>query len=188
MLRHILKQYRLKQWALKYPMHLLCFISFALLGTPSQANPAPVPNAAWKVIGQATATWLWKDIYQATLLAQRPLSPQFLQDGEPLRLQLCYQTAISADILIKGANGVLPENLTPNLKQAVDALHQTYQNVTDQDCYELVHTAPSQTQLLFNSKPVFSTELAGFKAVYFGIWLGDNPLSESLKQNILNLK
>jgi hypothetical protein len=168
-------------------LFVIIYFGFALFSVTAQASQT-ANQQAWQTIGQATATWLWQDIYQATLLAQQPLSAHFLQDGEALRLQLCYQTAMSADILVKGANGALPQNLSPALQQAVNALHQSYQNVTQQDCYELVHTAPSQTQLLFNSKPVFSTELAGFKAVYFGIWLGDNPLSESLKQNILNLK
>ncbi|HHS99902.1 MAG TPA: hypothetical protein ENK73_03505, partial [Thiomicrospira sp.] len=62
-------------------------------------------NQLWKKISTGTATWLFMDIYNATLFAQQETLPvNFLDDGVPLKLQLCYLKPITPDIFIEGAN------------------------------------------------------------------------------------
>jgi len=110
---------------------------------------------------------------------------KLLDDAQPLKLKLCYLRSIDKADLIKGAEAVLAPELAPDLKQAVDALHQAYQNVTTGDCYALKFQPGKGTQLWLNDQLTFKTDLPGFKAVYFGIWLGQNPLSDSLKTQLL---
>ncbi|WP_127471540.1 chalcone isomerase family protein [Thiomicrorhabdus aquaedulcis] len=173
---------------------LIAVVSGFLISSVSFANKAPITpqQGDWQLVGQGMATWLWADIYEAKLFIQQPITDQLLNDAVPLRLQLCYKTDISADILVKGANQVLPDNLTPILYDAINELHAAYQDVTKQDCYELVHLPTDNrtndlpsTQLWFNNALVFNTKLAGFKAAYFGIWLGSEPLSDDLKTQLL---
>jgi len=140
----------------------------------------------WIQISSGTATWLFFDVYHARLFANKPSLPEdFLSDAEPLKLELCYLKAIGANIFIEGANKVLPKTLTATLQNEVNRLHQSYQPVEPEDCYVLEYTPQSGTQLKLNNQTVFSSQVEGFKAVYFGVWLGENPLSESLKSSLL---
>lgn len=140
----------------------------------------------WIQVSSGTATWMFFDVYNARLFAQSESLPQdFLSDAEPLKLELCYLKAISTDIFIEGANKVLPKTLTATLQNEVNRLHQSYQPVEPEDCYVLEYTPQLGTQLKLNNQTVFSSQVEGFKAVYFGVWLGENPLSESLKSSLL---
>ncbi|MEA1989343.1 MAG: chalcone isomerase family protein [Pseudomonadota bacterium] len=143
-------------------------------------------DVTWNKVSSGTATWFFMDIYEATLYAnQSKLPTHFLQDGIALKLQLCYLKSITPDIFIEGANAKLPENLSIELKQEVARLHQAYQAVEPGDCYDLEYTQNRGTHLKFNGQSVFSSAQPDFKSVYFGIWLGDNPLSEPLKQSLI---
>lgn len=166
-------------------MNLLNRLLLSSLLAISPLAMAEVPN--WQVQSKGTATWLFMDIYNAELATQAPLQKDFLANTQALQLELCYLKPIGKDILIKGANEILPERLTPEFQQAVNQLHDSYQDVTPQDCYQLVYEQ-GETQLRFNQKTVFKTDLVGFKKLYFGIWLGDNPLSDRLKKSLLDIK
>ena len=140
----------------------------------------------WQMRSQATATWMWLDIYKATLFTQSGVNASnLLRDDEPLKLQLCYLKPIGRDNLIKGAEAVLDEKLAADLKESVDALHTNYVDVKPGDCYVLEYAPQTGTQLKLNDQLAFSSNQKGFKAVYFGIWLGQNPLSDKLKETLL---
>lgn len=157
-------------------LSLISLSPLALAATPS-----------WQVQSKGTATWLFMDIYNAELSTQAPLQKDFLTNPQAVQLELCYLKSITKDIFVKGANEVLPTDLTPELKAAVNQLHDSYQDVTPKDCYQLVFEK-GETQLRLNQTTVFKTDLAGFKNVYFGIWLGSNPLSDKLKDSLLDIK
>ena len=144
------------------------------------------PDKNWTQVSSGTATWIFFDVYNARLFAKsQSLSKDFMSDDEPLKLELCYLKAISTDIFIEGANKVLPKTLTTTLQSEVNRLHESYQPVEPDDCYVLEYAPQTGTQLKLNNQTVFSSQVDGFKAVYFGVWLGENPLSESLKSSLL---
>jgi len=168
-------------------------IVFALLTslfllTANQALAASASDNKWFKVSEGTATWLFFDIYQASLYvdsSKKSLPNNFLEDSESLKLKLCYLKEITPDIFIEGANKVLPKDISPQLKKEVERLHMAYQAVKPGDCYTLKYTPQGGTTLLLNEASIFSSSEPGFKAVYFGIWLGENPLSEDLKANLL---
>lgn len=155
---------------------------------PQSANSLD-DAVVWQKVSKATATWMWFDIYTTTLYQSKNSDPlkvnNLLQDGVPLKLELCYLKPIEKSDLIKGAQAVLYPNLDAQLRLAVEKLHQSYVDVKPEDCYTLQHLAPHTTELSLNGQRTFKTEQKGFKAVYFGIWLGDNPLSKSLKNSLI---
>ena len=158
-----------------------------LAQTVDSHNATKQPSVEWQKRSQATATWLWLDIYNATLFTQPGFElTHLLADKTPLKLELCYLKAISKEDLIEGAQAVLDKNLAPQLKQEVALLHQQYVDVKPGDCYALEYTLQDGTQLKLNGQRSFKSDQQGFKAVYFGIWLGQNPLSEDLKQSLLS--
>ena len=149
------------------------------------SEPAQV-DSDWQARSQATATWMWLDIYDATLFTQPDFNPsKLLADDQALKLKLCYLKPIGREDLIKGAEAVLDKDLNSELKQAVNALHQRYVDVKPGDCYVLEYSPEEGTQLKLNDQLAFETKLNGFKSVYFGIWLGQKPLSDSLKESLV---
>lgn len=171
-------------------------LSAPVLAKPLSSDQVTAPNSAakveWQLVSTATATWMWLDIYQASLYTAAKTLPflprDFLSDKEPLKLTLCYLKPISSDIFIEGASEVLPKALAPSLQAEVNRLHQAYQPVEPGDCYALEYTIEQGTALKLNDKLIFNSKMPGFKAIYFGIWLGDNPLSEALKMGLLTIK
>ncbi|WP_321322820.1 chalcone isomerase family protein [Thiomicrorhabdus sp.] len=167
----------------------------------NSATNQAITSPKWQEYSQGVATWMWFDVYQATLFVDansildsssgaklnRLSSQQLLSESRSLKLQLCYAREVTPEQFIEGANHVLPVKLKPDIRKQVDALHNAYQTVEKGDCYSLIYNNQTRiTQLKLNDKLVFSTDLKGFKQVYFGIWIGDNPLSSSLKNALLN--
>jgi hypothetical protein len=70
------------------------------------------------------------------------------------------------------------------LRAEVERLHASYQAVKPNDCYTLRYEN-SVTELLLNQQTVFQSSLPEFKQVYFGVWLGEKPLSDKLKAALL---
>lgn len=153
--------------------------------TAGVAKPEP-QSWVWQKVSEGTATWFFMDIYNATLFSNKAKLPtNFLADNVPLKLKLCYLKAITPDIFIEGANAKLPEKLSPALKNEVQSLHDAYKAVKPGDCYELEYTPVQGTVLNLNGKTLFRSQVPNFKRLYFGIWLGGNPLSDSLKQSLV---
>ncbi|BBP46788.1 hypothetical protein THMIRHAS_21610 [Thiosulfatimonas sediminis] len=167
----------------------------AALIQPSWAQPSPSVTgitldesvlAALPLRSQATATWLFIDVYKAALYAPQTSKAQsILDDSTPLKLKLCYLHKITKDEFVEAASKALPAKLTPSLQSAVNGLHQAYRDVKPDDCYQLSYSAQQGVVLSLNDVPVYQDKTPGFKALYFGIWLGKEPLSETVKETLL---
>lgn len=151
-----------------------------------------LPNTEWKKYSQGVASWMWFDVYQAALFIDKNMTSQSLTEKQllspdmPLKLELCYKREVTPSQFIEGANHVLSKALSSEVQAQVDALHASYELVGKGDCYALIYTPNNHlTQLKLNDKLVFSTDIKPFKSVYFGIWIGQNPLSTSLKESLL---
>lgn len=160
-------------------MRILCgFILFAL-STAASANLTQV--------GEGTARWGLFKIYDAAFFTEADLTvQQALADNTPARLELCYARALTVENFIEGAEQGLPQALSVELAQAVQRLHAAYQPVKQGDCYHLQYQPGQGTRLLLNGKTLVQITTPGFKALYFGIWLGERPLAEGLKRDLLS--
>lgn len=158
-------------------MRILCCGIFLLLSTLANANLVQV--------GEGVARWGPFKVYAATFFTQAGLTlEQALAEHTAARLELCYAQALSAEDFIQGADYALPQHLTDELQQAVMRLHAAYQPVKPGDCYQLDYQPQQGTRLLLNGRELVRIATPDFKAVYFGIWLGAQPLSATLKQGL----
>ena len=140
----------------------------------------------WLVAGEGTARWGFIKLYDASLRMPPSTTRQsLLADDAPLQLEFCYARSLTVDNFVDGANQVLPDNLPTDLARAVAQLHQAYQPVSQGDCYVLDYQPEIGTALILNDNELTRISTPGFKAIYFGIWIGDNPLSDRLKNNLL---
>ncbi len=135
--------------------------------------------------GEGVARWGIFKLYKATFYTQTGDSlKQALSDSTPATLSLCYTRSLSVENFVAGANHALPSHLPSQLQQAVNQLHAAYLPVNAGDCYQLDYQPNVGTQLILNGKSLVKIKIPNFKALYFGIWLGENPLSEKLKNNL----
>lgn len=162
------------------------FIKLGLVLTLSATTFPALSSQNWMIAGEGTARWGFIKLYDATLRTQPNTTRQtLLADETPLQLELCYARSLSVDNFVDGANHALPDNLPEDLANAVEQLHQAYQPVNQGDCYLLDHVPEQGTALILNGDELVRIATPGFKAVYFGIWIGDTPLSDRLKNNLL---
>lgn len=155
---------------------LCCFILLALANMAS-ANETQV--------GEGVARWGLFKVYNAAFFTQAGATlEQALADDSPARLELCYVRKLTVENFIEGAQVGLPKRLSPELQAAVERLHAAYQPVQSGDCYHLDYQPGQGTRLLLNNRELVRVTTPGFKALYFGIWLGDQPLSVQLKRDL----
>jgi hypothetical protein len=144
-------------------------------------------QTSWQTLGEGTARWGLFKLYDATLSAPNGIrADKLLADDTPLKLTLCYTRRLTAENFIDGANHVLSKQpMSDVLRDAVEQLHQAYRPVEKGDCYVLQHDPEQGTRLVLNQQTLITITEPEFKALYFGIWLGDKPLSNTLKDNLL---
>lgn len=158
-------------------MRILCCFLLLVLANTASANLTQV--------GAGTARWGIFKVYDAQFFTETGVDlAEALSDRTPARLELCYARELSVKDFIEGARHALPEHLSADLQQAVNRLHAAYQPVQEGDCYHLDFQPEQGTRLLLNGKTLVQIDTAGFKALYFGIWLGEQPLSMPLKRSL----
>ena len=151
------------------------------------APTEPPTSVSWQPLGEATAQWLgWIDLYRAKLwVGPKTNAQNLLADHTALKLELCYLRALTPDDFIQAAESGLPDDLPPAQRAAVDRLHNHYQRVQPDDCYQLVYQPDSGLKLKYNQNTVLTDTTPGFKATYLGLWLGSNALAPEVKDALL---
>jgi hypothetical protein len=129
-------------------------------------------------------------VYAAALyLASGVPSERALEDV-PRRLEIEYFRPISAEDFRRAANAVLARNVDPRtlerLRPRIERLHDLYADVEAGDRYALTYLPGRGTELAMNGEPLGTIAGADFASAYFRIWLGEEPVSESLREDLLN--
>ncbi len=110
----------------------------------------------------------------------------------PKRLELSYFRAIQAGDFGKAAMKVLADNVSSTtmtlLKPRIDQMHRLYQDVQPGDRYGLTYLPGVGTELALNGERKGLVEGADFAAAYFAIWLGTDPIHETLKEGLLHTR
>lgn len=143
-------------------------------------------------LGEGTAHYArFIPVYDAALYIDQDAGAEDLLDpGVAKRLDIVYRTSIKASDMITAAERTLarqhPDATLARWREEIDALHAAYRDVQSGDRYALVFQPGDGLWLEFNGEPVTRVPAAEFAQLYLGIWLGDQPLSERLKQALIN--
>ena len=144
-------------------------------------------------LGQGTARYArFIPVYDAALYIDQDagLQDSLLDPGIAKRLDIVYRTSVKARDMITAAERTLARQHSDatlaRWRAEIDALHAAYRDVSSGDRYALVFQPGAGLWLEFNGKPVIHVAAAGFAQLYLGIWLGEPPLSERLKQALIN--
>jgi hypothetical protein len=115
--------------------------------------------------------------------------PGRVLDDVPRRLVLHYRYRIEGKDFGPAAEELLgrsfgQERLAP-LRARIARLHRAYRTVEPGDRYALTYLPGIGTELALNGERLALIEGADFAAAYFAIWLGEKPLSDAFRDQIL---
>lgn len=139
----------------------------------------------------ATATWLrFVDVYDAALYTNPDAKArQTLVADQPFSLEILYKVSLSKSQLIEGADVALgrqhSEQERALYQNDVDALHLFYQDVVEGDRFRLDISSDEGLSLFFNDELLYQNVSISFARYYVGLWLAENPLSDSVRTGLL---
>ncbi len=106
----------------------------------------------------------------------------------PVALRFAYQREVPARGFTESANEMLERNLGEEKFQALENVIRTfndaYQDVDDGDTYYMLRTDEDLT-LWLEGEELASVQNPELARVYFRIWFGDKPFSDSLREDLL---
>jgi len=107
----------------------------------------------------------------------------------PKALELYYFWDIEGRFFGEAAEELLVKSHPPEriaaLRERLDRLNSIYRDVKVGDRYRLSYVPGTGTTLLYNGKALGTIPGADFAEAYFGIWLGDQPLNETFRDQML---
>lgn len=111
-------------------------------------------------------------------------------DAGRTRLVLVYSRSISRDDFIKSTRKALEKNPDVDMEALADRierLNAMYVDVERGDYYEITYTAGGETEISLNGEVRGTFEGEDFALAFFGIWLGEEPLSDKLREELLGI-
>ncbi|WP_373185423.1 chalcone isomerase family protein [Halopseudomonas sp.] len=133
--------------------------------------------------------YLFVDVYSAALLTppNQPLNTP-ITARNPLHLELYYYRDIDREDVIKAAWVALErqydEPTLTRLRPGIERLHATFTDISAGDRYALTLDTEHALSLKYNGKESFSSRDSELARAYVGIWLRENGLSDSLREEL----
>jgi len=107
----------------------------------------------------------------------------------PKRLEFSYFWEIPGPEFGKAGEKILVRNVDGRtmaaLRDRLDRINDAYRDVKPGDRYALTYRPGKGTELSLNGEPLLTVEGADFAAAYFSIWLGEKPIDDGLKKELL---
>jgi len=158
-----------------------CFVSTTSLG---EANISMVKATLFE--------YYFFDLYSIALYA-----PEAAADAEkvlgnvPKKLVFHYHRDIERQDFIEAADQVLKKNPNVDMKvieERLAELNSWYVSVEEDDIYELSYVPEKGTSLALNGKELGTVPGVDFQRAYFGIWLSNHSISDSLRNRLVKKK
>ena len=165
---------------MKRKLSLIALLS--LLSLPVQATLTEAGSATARYAGLIK-------IYDATLRVSPQTSREdVLSAMTEKELEIRYRVDIAAKDLIKAASVTLEKQhdseIRERFREETEQLHAHYRDVSEGDRFAL-QAKDDTLSLLFNGENQVIISKPGFAAYYLGIWLGEAPLSDKVRDQLL---
>jgi hypothetical protein len=173
-------------------------VLFAVLsGTSAPADPRTRFTPEITVHGQTlplrgTGRLVWMrvvTVYDAALYLPADVPGRDVLRDVPKRLELRYHISIKGERFGESAAPFLEKNVAAEelvrLKPRLEQLNLLYRDVKEGDSYSLTYVPGKGTTLTLNGNPLGTIGGADFAAAYFTIWLGERPISETMRDDLI---
>ena len=151
-----------------------------------------VGEATLSLQGEGTASYLFWDVYDAALYAPAGATAEAIRAAEvPMSLLLEYHRDVRVADIRKATWKALDAQYEPAgrelIRPKIDAIQAAMIDVSDGDRYRLDwQPGAGRLVLRLNGETRFESGDAELARAYFGIWLAEPPLSESLRSALLS--
>jgi Chalcone isomerase-like len=154
------------------------------------ADTVMVDQTELKVRGVAVLKWgLLFNVYAGAFYLPGGNSGRAWKSDIPKRLELAYFREIKATDFADSSDQLLRRNLSTAEYQALEErlkkFWTLFRDVQPGDRYRLTYSPGLGTELRLNDEPLGVVPGADFSVAYFGIWLGENPISEKFRDRLL---
>jgi len=130
--------------------------------------------------------------YVAALYLREKLSPESILADVPRRLEISYFWSIDAEDFAKATIDGISRNVEPttyaDLEGGIEQINALYEDVEPGDRYALTYVPGVGTELALNDRRLGSVAGADFSSALFSIWLGDEPIDEDLRDQLLETR
>jgi hypothetical protein len=127
--------------------------------------------------------------YVVGLYLPEGADPSSVLEDLPKRMEFSYFWSIPGREFGKAGEKVLARNVDESmmerLRGRLDRIDRAYRDIRPGDRYALTYVPGRGTELSHNGIPLTVIEGADFAAAYFSIWLGEKPLDDGLKKELL---
>lgn len=127
--------------------------------------------------------------YVAALYLPDGSAPADSLKDVPKRLELEYFWSIPGNAIGAAGEQILARNVSEGtlaaLRPRLDEISALYQDVEPGDRYALTYLPGTGTELSKNGERLGVIPGADFAAAYFSIWLGDDPIDVSFRDQLL---
>ncbi|HWR72022.1 MAG TPA: chalcone isomerase family protein [Nitrospirota bacterium] len=141
---------------------------------------------------RGTGRLRWKGlikVYDLGLYLPQDLPSTDVFTDAPKRLEFHYSVEIRAKDFGEAAAPYLDKNVPPDelkkLQNRITAINGLYRDVKSGDRYTLTYLPGKGTELAWNGTILGVIDGADFAGAYFRIWLGEHPISESMRRSLL---
>lgn len=132
------------------------------------------------------------DVYAGAFYLPADASASKWTEDIPKKLELSYFRDIQAEGFADASDKILKDNLSAEkyatLKERLATFYGFFQDVKPGDRYSINYTPGNGTELRLNGKVMGSVPGHDFAVAYFGIWLGENPISKSFRDKLLGAR
>jgi hypothetical protein len=152
-------------------------------------------NKTLQLNGAGSRSKMWVDVYiQALYLSQLSQNPkEIINDNLEMSIRIEITSAlVSSGKLTRAMHTGFEKSAGDNfntLKPKMELLKSFLSDeITKGDVFELTFN-PTDSSVWVTKNGTLKGKVPGFdfKKVFFGIWLGDNPVDEELKNSLLGL-
>jgi len=115
--------------------------------------------------------------------------PSAVLDDVPKRMEFSYFWSIPGREFGNAGEKILARNVDESmmerLRGRLDRIDRAYRDIRPGDRYALTYVPGRGTELSYNGIPLTVIEGDDFASAYFSIWLGEKPLDDGLKKELL---
>ena len=140
--------------------------------------------------GASMLRWaMMVDLYAGALYLPGAAPSRQWPSDIPKRLELCYFRKIPAEGFIESSQDHLRSTLSDQrleqIQARLDQLYDLFRDIGPGDRYTLTYQPDLGTSLSLNGELLGTIPGADFAEAYFGIWLGEQPLNEKFRDQVL---
>jgi hypothetical protein len=157
----------------------------------SFADQVELEKHAVRLQGVAVLKWaMLFDVYAGAFYLPDNVAGSAWAEDVPKKLEISYFRDIEAKGFADASDKILRDNLPgveyQALAERLRVFYSFFRDVKPGDRYSIDYTPEQGTELRLNNQSLGRVPGADFAVAYFGIWLGENPISKTFRDKLLN--